>query len=172
MGCVGVCLGALTPFAVRWAAQLDTPALCGVVPAALSCAALAGGLAYGARTWPGDTTRQLAVLAALFAVGWLPALTMPHPLWAVCAVMVPGAVLAPLLAAGCTLTGLLAPAGHAIQSQALMVAALDAGCALGTAIAVATRSALVLPAAAACAALLLATTRTRLTPTPSRPGPA
>ncbi|MGW0578126.1 MFS transporter [Streptomyces sp. NPDC002920] len=172
MGCVGIPIGALTPLAVQQAGQLHAPALSPALPAALSCASFVGGLAYGARAWPGGTTRQLTVLAAVFAAGWLPALTMPHPVWAVVAVALPGAVLAPLLAAGFTLTGLLAPPGHAIQSHALLVAALDAGCALGTAVAVATHSALVLPAAAACAALMLATTRTRLTPTSPGPGPA
>ncbi|GAB2883518.1 hypothetical protein GCM10027074_60210 [Streptomyces deserti] len=89
MVCVGVTIGALTPLAVEAADHFDAPELSGGLPAALSCGAVLGGLAYGARTWRGSTTGHLIVLSAGFAAGWIPVITAGSPTTALYAAAVP-----------------------------------------------------------------------------------
>ena len=165
MVCVGVTIGALTPLAVEAADQFDAPELSGGLPAALSCGAVLGGLAYGARTWRGSTAGHLMVLSAVFAAGWIPVIIEGSPTTALCSAAVPGVAMAPLLGAAFVMTSTFAPPGHTTEAHALLVAFLDIGCAIGTAAAGVTHTQLLLPAGAAAAALILATARRRLTPT-------
>lgn len=164
MACVGVTIGALTPLAVEAADQLDAPELSGCLPAALSCGAVLGGLAYGARAWRGSTAGHLIILSAGFAAGWIPLIVAGSPATLLSAATIPGLAMAPLLGAGFVTTSTLAPPGHTTEAHALLVAFLDIGCAIGTAAAGLTHTQLLLPAGAAAAALILATTRQRLTP--------
>ncbi|MCX5173385.1 MFS transporter [Streptomyces antibioticus] len=164
MVCVGVTIGALTPLAVEAADQFNAPELSGGLPAALSCGALLGGLAYGARAWRGSTAGHLIVLSAGFAAGWIPVITAATPTTTLYAAAVPGLAMAPLLSAAFVMTSTFAPRGHTTEAHALLVAFLDIGCAIGTAAAGITHTQLLLPAGGAAAALILATARRRLTP--------
>lgn len=130
---VGIPMGALTPLAARSGADLGVPWLAGALPAALSLGALLGGLVYGARLWHGTAGQHLLVLAAGFAVAWLPVTLATTPATVLAAVAVPGLLMAPLLSAGFTTVAALAPRGTATEAQALLVAALDVGCAAGAA---------------------------------------
>ncbi|WP_123972687.1 hypothetical protein [Streptomyces sp. Ag109_O5-1] len=136
----------------------------GALPAALSAGAVIGGLLYGARPWRGGTGRHLSVLSAAFAAGWLLLAIAPTPAAALCAVLVPGLAMAPLLGTGFVATSALAPPGRTTEAHALLVAALDIGCATGTAAAGPVHTPLLLPAGAAAAALICHTARRRLTP--------
>ncbi|MET8855522.1 MFS transporter [Streptomyces sp. NPDC004579] len=159
---VGVPIGALTPLSTASAAELGAPWLAGALPAALSIGAFAGGLIYGARSWPGTTGQHLFVLAAVSAAAWLPIALADHPSTALAAVVLPGLVMAPLLGTGFMAVGSLAPRGTATEAQALLVAALDVGCAAGTACAGLAPTTVLLPATAASAVLVLAAGHRRL----------
>lgn len=174
---VGVPIGAITPLAVTAAGRYHASCLAGGLPAVLSAGAVVGGLAYGARAWPGTTAQHLVALAAMFSAGWLWVSAAGSPAGVLAATAAAGLFMAPLLGAAFVVTGALAPRGTATEAQALLVAALDVGCALGTA-AAGVLHPLFLPAATAAGALVLVTVGRRLTPdglrslpTPARPAP-
>ncbi|MET9083196.1 MFS transporter [Streptomyces sp. NPDC004237] len=154
MACVGVPMGAIIPVAVRMGERLQAPGLAGLLPAALSVGAVIGGIVYGARSWPGPVYGHLMVLCALWAAGWLPLLAVTGPA-AVAACLIPGTAMAPLLGAAYVLTARLAPQGMATEAGALLVAALDVGCAVGTAAADGPHGQLLLPAGGVAALVLL-----------------
>ncbi|MFF7953618.1 MFS transporter [Streptomyces griseorubiginosus] len=168
----GLPMGALTPYAVQAADRLNDAHLSGTLPAAVSAGALLGGLAYGARSWPGTAAQHLLVLCGAFAAGWLPLLTARTPATALAACVLPGLLMAPLLSAAYRYASALAPAHSATEAAALLVAALDIGCAAGTAAAGFALLPVLLPAGAAAACLVLLAARTdRHPPTPRRGGP-
>ncbi|MER7688661.1 MFS transporter [Streptomyces sp. NPDC097610] len=160
---VGIPIGALTPLALDAADRFGQPGLSGVLPAALSVGAVMGGLVYGAHTWPGTPVQHLLVLTSAFAVGWLPMVVAASSTTAVVAAAVPGLVMAPLLGVAFVVTGSLAPRGTVTEAHALLVAALDVGCAAGAACAGLFPAMALLPGGAAVAALLLVAARHRLT---------
>lgn len=161
MACIGVPIGAITPLAITAATQYHAPWLAGGLPAVLSAGAVLGGLAYGVRAWPGTTLRQLITLTALFSAGWLAVSMAGRPATMIAATAGTGLFMAPLLAAAFAETGALAPRGTATEAQALLVAALDIGCALGTA-AAGLLHPLVLPTATAAGALIMLIARRSL----------
>ncbi|MET8411138.1 MFS transporter [Streptomyces sp. NPDC005195] len=161
MTCIGVPIGAITPLAINAGTRYDAPWLVGGLPAVLSTGAVLGGLAYGARPWPGTTPQQLITLAALFSAGWLAVSVSGGPTAVFAATAGTGLFMAPLLAAAFAVTGALAPRGTVTEAHALLVAALDLGCALGTA-ATGLLHPLFLPTATAAGALILLTARRNL----------
>ncbi|MET7391433.1 MFS transporter [Streptomyces sp. NPDC005529] len=152
---VGMPIGAITPLAVATGDRLHTPSLAGLMPAVLSAGAVLAGLVYGARTWPGTPGRHLTVLSWVFAAAWLPLTAANGPATAVVAAAVAGLPMAALLSSGFTITGLLAPSRSVTEAFALLVAALDIGCALGTALAGLLPTAVLLPAGATAGSLVL-----------------
>ncbi|MET8411279.1 MFS transporter [Streptomyces sp. NPDC005195] len=160
MVCIGVPIGAITPLAITAATKYHTPWLAGGLPAVLSAGAVLGGLVYGAWSWPGTAPSQLIVLSALFSAGWLVVIVAGGPTTVFTATAGTGLFMAPLLAAAFAMTGTLAPRGTATEAQALLVAALDVGCALGTA-AVGVLHAFFLPATTAVGVLILLTAQRR-----------
>ncbi|WP_415939952.1 MFS transporter [Streptomyces sp. 039-1] len=156
---VGVPIGAITPLAVAAGDRFHTPVLDGLLPAVLSAGAVLGGLIYGYRTWPGAHDRHLTVLSWVFVAGWLPLTAATGPATAVVATAVAGLPMAALLSCAFTLTGTLAPGRSVTEAYALLVAALDIGCALGTALAGALPTTALLPAGAVAGALVLTAIR-------------
>ncbi|WP_432137200.1 MFS transporter [Streptomyces sp. bgisy154] len=156
MVCAGVPMGAIVPVAVQTADRWQAPGLAGALPAVVSVGAAIGGLVYGTRSWPGSASGHLTVLCAVWAAGWLPLLAATGPATAVAAGLLPGAAMAPLLSAAYLITGHLAPDGTTTEAGALLVAALDIGCAVGTAAAGTDLGLLLLPAGGTAAFLLLA----------------
>ncbi|MEW1568600.1 MFS transporter [Streptomyces sp. NPDC093509] len=153
---VGMPIGAITPLGVGAGDRFHTPVLDGVLPAALSAGAVLGGLLYGSRTWSGAHDRHLTVLSWVFVAGWLPLMAATGPATAVVAAAIAGLPMAALLSCAFTVTGTLAPGRSVTEAYALLVAALDIGCALGTALAGLLPTAALLPAGAAAGALVLA----------------
>jgi hypothetical protein len=151
----GIPIGALTQLAVDRAAAFGAPWLSGALPAVLSAGAVVGGLAYGARSWPGSASVHLSVLAVASAAGWLPIIWAGNPATTLAASALPGLVMAPLLASAFLVTGHLAPPGTTTEAHALLVAALDVGCAAGAAAAGLAPTLALLPLGAASAALIL-----------------
>ncbi|MFE9437014.1 MFS transporter [Streptomyces sp. NPDC006640] len=159
---VGVPMGAITPLAAQSGDALGAPWLAGALPAALSLGALIGGLLYGARLWAGAAAQHLLVLTVAFAVSWLPMTLAITPGTVLAAAAVPGLLMAPLLSAGFTVVAELAPRGTATEAQALLVAALDVGCAAGAAGAGLMPGVALLAAGAGFGALVLVAARRRL----------
>ncbi|MFJ9893620.1 MFS transporter [Streptomyces sp. NPDC091280] len=155
----GIPIGALTPLSVDRGAAFGAPWLSGALPAVLSASAVVGGLAYGSRPWPGTASRHVSVLAVASAAGWLPIVWAGTPATALAATALPGLVMAPLLASAFLVTGHLAPPGTTTEAHALLVAALDMGCAGGAAAAGLAPTLALLPLGAASAALILLSTR-------------
>ncbi len=106
----------------------------GLLLAALSAGSLAGGLVYGARTWPGRPAVRLALLLGALAAGC--ALLAAATSNAVLALMLlaVGLVLAPATVVGSALLDDVAPAGSVTEAFTTMIMGLVAGSALGNAL--------------------------------------
>jgi MFS family permease len=106
----------------------------GVLLAALSAGSLAGGLIYGARTWPGSLARRLPVL--LCGLGGTFALLAVADTYVVLSALlvVCGLLLAPSTVVGSTLLDSVAPAGTVTEAFAAMVMGIVAGTAVGNAV--------------------------------------
>ncbi|MDX3020139.1 MFS transporter [Streptomyces acidiscabies] len=161
---VGIPMGALTPLAVTFADRLHHAGLSGALPAAVSAGALAGGLLYGTRSLSCSASVHLVVLCAGFATGWIPLLAATNAPFAVVACLIPGLFMAPMLSAAYLLTTRLAPAGTVTEASALLVAALDIGCAVGSAASAIPFAQALLPAGGAAALVVLCAPRGRRRP--------
>lgn len=135
LGGVGFALGALTVWAVNSADRQHASWLAGTVPATLSVGSVAAGALLAHRVLPGTPASQLRCAAAAFAVSWLPLLTDPAPWAAVVAVLVPGAILTPLITSAFLTTEALTPPGMVTEAYAWLIAAVGTGQAAGTALA-------------------------------------
>jgi predicted MFS family arabinose efflux permease len=131
---VGLALGALTVWAVEVADRHHASWLAGTVPAALSVSSVAAGALLAQRPLPGAAGTQLRGVAAAFVVSWLPLLTDPAPWAAVVAVLVPGAVLTPLITSAFLTTESLTAPGTVTEAYAWLIAAVGTGQAAGTAL--------------------------------------
>ncbi|MEE4544025.1 hypothetical protein V2S66_18865 [Streptomyces sp. V4-01] len=131
----GFALGALTVWAVSAADRHNTPWLAGTVPAALSVGSVAAGALLAHRALPGTPAAQLRKISMAFAASWLPLLAEPSPWAAVVAVLVPGAVLTPLITSAFLTTEALSAPGMVTEAYAWLIAAVGTGQAAGTALA-------------------------------------
>jgi predicted MFS family arabinose efflux permease len=106
----------------------------GIYLGLLSLGSLAGGLVYGARSWPGETRRRLPVLMLLLGVALALLAAASSPV--VLAVLLVGAglLLAPTSVVGSTLLDTAAPRGTVTEAFAVMVMGIVAGTALGNAV--------------------------------------
>jgi predicted MFS family arabinose efflux permease len=133
---VGAAVGALDVAAIAASDRHHAVWLAGALPAGFSAAGILGGIVF-ARLQPATAPgpRQLLLLAAVFAAGWLPLLA-PLPAPAILALaLVPGALFVPLLTvASLTLTS-LAPPGTSTEAVGWMTSAIRVGAAGGTALA-------------------------------------
>lgn len=176
LGGVGFALGALTVWAADAADRQHASWLAGTVPAALSVSSVAAGALLARRALPGTPTAQLRWASTGFAASWLPLLTDPAPGAAVAAVLVPGAVLTPLITSAFLTTESLTAPGMVTEAYAWLIAAVGTGQAAGTAGAGLTtthseRATAALPAlGAAFTATVLLTARHRMNPN-SHPTP-
>lgn len=133
--CAGIALGVYGVAVVGYAERRHDDLSSGLLLAVMSAGALAGGLVYGARQWPGAAHRRLPPLLGLLALGYLPLMWAPAlPVMLVLAFL-SGVFLAPVLACSFTLVDRLAPRGTVTEAFAWVVAAVGAGAALGAAVA-------------------------------------
>lgn len=175
---VGFALGALTVWAVSAADRQHAPWLAGTVPAALSVGSVAAGALLAHRVLPGTPAAQFRWAAVAFATSWLPLLADPTHWAAVVAVLIPGALLTPLITSAFLTTEALTTPGMVTEAYAWLIAAVGTGQAAGTALAGltaahSTHTTAALPAlGAAFTAALLSASRRRmnpaLPPTPSK----
>ena len=130
---VGFCFGAVEISLPAFAEQHGTRELAGVLLAAWSIGSLAGGLAYGARNWPGSLGSVYLWLSVLLPLGYFPALVAPSVAAMALLILPAGLLIAPLGAAGNELIGRVAPAGTVTEAYAWPVTAILVGFAAGTA---------------------------------------
>ncbi|RAY12234.1 MFS transporter [Actinomadura craniellae] len=135
LGCAGIALGVYSVAVVAYAERQGSAAASGMLLAAMSAGALAGGLWYGARTWTGPDHRRLPWLLAGLAAGYLPLVWAPAPPVMLVLAFASGIFLAPVLACAFNLIDRLAPRGTVTEAFAWVVAAIGAGAALGSALA-------------------------------------
>ncbi|MGW6796833.1 MFS transporter [Streptomyces chartreusis] len=159
MFCAGAAIGALRVCAVAQAQESGASWLQGGLPALLSLGGLVGGLLYGARAWPGTHQQHITLLAFGCAVMWLPMMATPSPPLAGLLVTLPGICFTTMLCAGCLLLNSLAPPGTGTEAFGWLIAAINAGLAVGSALAgMADGSYLIPLLAAVVAALILSAT--------------
>ena len=127
---VGIVQVAVPAFAI----ERGSTALGGVLLAALSAGSLVGGLAYGARAWPGSPAGRLAILVFLLGAGFA-LLALAQGPWLLAALLLfAGLVIAPATVVGSTLLDSVAPRGTVTEAFAVMVMAIIAGTASGNAL--------------------------------------
>lgn len=120
---------------VAYAVESGAPALAGLLLGAMSAGSVAGGLAYGARTWSLPPVRQFPRILALMALGIaLLGFALPLWLWALCCV-VAGIAMAPALIVQSMLVAKTSELQHAAEaftwSATALLAGIGGGLALG-----------------------------------------
>lgn len=130
---VGISLGAVSLAAVVYGDAHGGGPVAAYVLAANGAGALAGGLGYGARHWPGVPERRLRILSLGLAVCYPPLLLVPGLPWMLPLAALSGFFLAPTLACGFLVVDRHAPAGTVTEAFSWVVTAIGVGAALGTA---------------------------------------
>jgi predicted MFS family arabinose efflux permease len=131
--CTGAAVGSIPVVLTGYAEASGDRGLTGWLLAAQAMGALAGGLLY-TRAGPGGRSR-LPVLAACFALGYVPLLLVPAPGWMALLQAVSGVGLPPLLTACFLAADRLAPPGTAVEAFAWIFTAFTVGSATGAALA-------------------------------------
>jgi MFS family permease len=130
---VGVALGSISVASVAFADAHGGRGESGWLLAALGLGALAGGLVYGSRTWPGRPERRLRLLMAGLALCYLP-LSLTAGLGVMIALSaLSGIFLAPVLACAFVVVDRHAPAGTVTEAFSWLVTTIGVGASLGTA---------------------------------------
>jgi predicted MFS family arabinose efflux permease len=130
---VGIALGSLALAAVAYGEAHGGGATASYVLAANGLGALAGGVGYGARTWPGPPERRLRLLSGALAVCYLPLPLTPAEPWMLLLAALAGFFLAPAIACGFLVVDRHAPPGTVTEAFSWVVTAVGVGGALGTA---------------------------------------
>jgi MFS family permease len=132
--CVGVGLGALGIAAVAYGEHVHRAGMAGYLLGANAFGALLGGLAYGARSWPGTERRRIVVLMLGLAAGYWPLAIVAPPLATLVLGVLSGLFLAPVLACGFVIVGEVAPRGTVTEAFAWVVTTFLVGSSLGSAL--------------------------------------
>ena len=130
----GTAIGVVQVALPAFMAERGSAASAGFLFAALSAGSLTGGLAYGARSWPGDLPARLVALMAGLALGWAALALAQAPLALAALLAVAGLLLAPTTVVGSALLDRVAPRGTATEAFGVMVMGLVAGTAAGNAL--------------------------------------
>jgi predicted MFS family arabinose efflux permease len=130
---MGAAVGVVQVMVPAYADARGSEALAGPLLAALSAGSLLGGLAYGARAWPGTPAARLPVM--LLALGAGLALLAPFEAPAALAalLLLSGLLLAPAMVSVSTLLDTVAP-GHVTEAFSVTVMAVVSGTAVGNAL--------------------------------------
>jgi MFS family permease len=131
---VGFCFGAVEIALPGFAQAHGQRALAGVLLATWSVGSVVGGLLYGAITWRRPLVSVYLRMAAVFPLGFLPALLAPSIAAMALLIMSAGVLIAPQAAACNQLIGEVAPAGAVTEAYAWPVTTTLIGFAPGTAI--------------------------------------
>ncbi|WP_431781379.1 MFS transporter [Streptomyces chumphonensis] len=133
--CVGVSLGSITVAAVAYSDDGNGGDLVyALIMSGIGFGALLGGLAYGARPWPGAPEGRLRAMIGLLALGYLPLALVPGPVTMTVLACVAGLFLAPALTCAFVVVDRHAPAGTVTEAFSWLVTVFGVGAALGTAV--------------------------------------
>ncbi|NSC20715.1 MFS transporter [Streptomyces albus subsp. chlorinus] len=130
---VGLGLGTFALAAVSYADGHGDSLISTYLLAAQGAGALVGGVAYGARGWPGSHEGRLRVLVGLYAVGNLPLALVPGVPSMVLLGALSGLFLAPSLACAFVVVDRHAPTGTVTEAFSWLVTTFGVGAAAGTA---------------------------------------
>ncbi|HEY6762930.1 MAG TPA: MFS transporter [Baekduia sp.] len=172
---MGFCFGAMEVTLPAFSEDHGARGLSGVLVATWSLGSAIGGLAYGARSWPGAPGRRYARLAALLPLGYLPLAAAPSLAAMFPLALLAGCCIAPTLTAGNQIAGEVAPAGAETEAYTWPITSLVVGLAIGNTVAGALveavdwRAAFLAAAAGAATSALLATLRWRTLGTGATP---
>jgi MFS family permease len=133
LGAFGTAVGVVQVLLPAFADERGSAETGGLYLALLSAGSLAGGLVYGARSWPGSPVRRLPLLMLVLAGGFALLAAAGSP--AVLSVLLVGCglLLAPTTVVASSLLDTAAPAGTVTEAFAVMVMGIVAGTALGNA---------------------------------------
>ncbi|GAA2373597.1 MFS transporter [Streptomyces carpaticus] len=130
---VGGALGAIAVAAVAYADTHGNELVATYLHSGLGVGALLGGLAYGARQWPGEPERRLRLLVAALAVCYLPLALVPSGVVVMTLLSVlAGVFLAPALACAFVVIDRHAPRGTVTEAFSWLVTTFGVGAAMGT----------------------------------------
>ncbi|MCK7623105.1 MFS transporter [Streptomyces sp. RS10V-4] len=132
---VGLALGSIAVAAVAYADRHGGGMVSSYLLSALGVGALAGGLVYGARQWPGRPEGRLRLLVALLALGYLPLALAPGVAGMTALAGVAGVFLAPSLACAFVVVDRHAPAGTVTEAFSWLVTTFGVGSAAGASVA-------------------------------------
>jgi predicted MFS family arabinose efflux permease len=134
-GCIGCALGIFNLAVVAYSEHVGVPSMPGILLGAHAGGALAGGLVFGSRRWPGTAHQQLRWVLGALVICYLPLITVaPPPLMTIC-MGIAGLFLAPALTCGFVIIGQDAPPGTLTEASAWLMAIVAAGVATGAAVA-------------------------------------
>ncbi|MFE6688816.1 MFS transporter [Streptomyces sp. NPDC057743] len=132
---VGLALGSIAVAAVAYADRHGGGMVSSYLLSALGVGALAGGLVYGARQWPGRPEARLRLLVALLALGYLPLFLVPGVVGMTALTGVAGVFLAPSLACAFVVVDRHAPKGTVTEAFSWLVTTFGVGSAVGASVA-------------------------------------
>ncbi|GAA0551205.1 MFS transporter [Streptomyces mordarskii] len=132
---IGLALGGIAVAAVAYADEHGGGVVSSGLLSALGVGALAGGIVYGGRTWPGAPERRLRLLVAALALGYLPLMLVPGVVMMTVLAGVAGVFLAPALACAFVVVDRHAPTGTVTEAFSWLVTTFVVGNAVGTAVA-------------------------------------
>jgi hypothetical protein len=130
----GTAVGVVQVAVPAFAQARGSAAAGGVLLAALSAGSLAGGLVYGARSWPGTPSARLTVLMLALGAAFCALALAGTQLGLGAILLAAGALFAPTTVVGSTLLDSVAPGGTVTEAFAAMVMGIVAGTALGNAL--------------------------------------
>ena len=133
LGAFGTAVGVVQVLLPAFADARGSAETGGLYLAMLSAGSLAGGLVYGARSWPGAPARRLPLLMLGIGAGFAALAAADTPLVLIVLLVACGLLLAPTTVVASTLLDTAAPAGTVTEAFAVMVMAIVAGTALGNA---------------------------------------
>lgn len=134
LAAVGVTLGAVDVSTAAFATDHHSQQLAGVMLAAFSVGSVAGGVAYGARSWRSGLHIRLLACTLALAMLTLAPVAAPSTALLAPALVLAGAPLAATLTTAYLLAAERAPAGRQTEAYALLSLTLNGGSALGSAL--------------------------------------
>ncbi len=134
VGTFGTAVGVVQVLLPAFADARGSAETGGLYLALLSAGSLAGGLVYGARSWPGAPPRRLAALMLGLGAGFALLATASTPAPLALLLLACGLLLAPVTVVASTLLDTAAPPGTVTEAFTVMVMGIVAGTALGNAL--------------------------------------
>lgn len=131
---VGLAMGSIAVAAVAYADEHGGGMVSSALLSALGVGALAGGLVYGAREWPGRPESRLRLLVGLLALGYLPLVLVPGVVGMTALTGVAGVFLAPALACAFVVVDRHAPKGTVTEAFSWLVTTFGVGSAVGASV--------------------------------------